>query len=61
MYYKVRHYQYKNRIGNLKSEAVGVVSGEKHFPIFPGNMIFKPLTIFHATVCLCRGVLVNDH
>ena len=44
MYYKVRHYQYKNRIGNLKSEAVGVVSGEKHFPIFPGNMIFKPLT-----------------
>lgn len=41
MYYKVRHYQYKNRIGNLKSEAVGVVSGEKHFPIFPGNMIFK--------------------
>ena len=44
MYYKVRHYQYKNRIGNLKAEAVGVVSGEKHFPIFPGNMIFKPLT-----------------
>lgn len=44
MYYKVRHYQYKNRIGNLKSEAVGMVSGEKHFPIFPGNMIFKPLT-----------------
>ena len=26
MYYKVRHYQYKNRIGNLKSEAVGVVA-----------------------------------
>ena len=44
MYYKVRHYQYKNRIGNLRAEAVGVVSGEKHFPIFPGNMIFKPLT-----------------
>ena len=44
MSYKVRHYQYKNRIGNLKAEAVGVVSGEKHFPIFPGDMIFKPLT-----------------
>ena len=44
MCYKVTHYQYKDRIGNLKAEAVGVVSGEKHFPIFPGNMIFKPLT-----------------
>ena len=44
MCYKVRHYRYKDRIGNLKAEAVGVVSGEKHFPIFPGNMIFKPLT-----------------
>ncbi len=41
---KVKHYQYKNRIGNLQAEAVGVVSGEKHFPIFPGDMIFKPLT-----------------
>ena len=62
MYYKVRHYQYKNRIGNLKSEAVGVVSGEKHFPIFPGNKATDEIqTIFHATVCLCRGVLVNDH
>lgn len=40
----VRHYLYKDRIGNLRAEAVGVVSGEKHFPIFPGNMIFKPLT-----------------
>lgn len=34
MYYKVRHYQYKNRIGNLKAEAVGVVSGENISPYF---------------------------
>ena len=44
MCYKVTHYRYKDRIGNLQAEAVGVISGEKHFPIFPGNMIFKPLT-----------------
>ena len=65
MCYKVTHYQYKDRIGNLKAEAVGVVSGEKHFPIFPGNMIFKPLTkskpFFDTTICLCRGILVNGH
>jgi hypothetical protein len=40
----LKHYEYHNRIGNLTAEAVGVVKGEKHFPIFDGNMIFKPLT-----------------
>lgn len=37
-------YDYIDRIGNLSAEAVGVVKGEKHFPVFEGNMIFKPLT-----------------
>ena len=37
-------YEYSSRIGNLKAEAVGVVKGEKHFPVFTGNMVFKPLT-----------------
>ena len=37
-------YNYAERTGNLKAEAVGVVSGEKHFPVFEGRMIFKPLT-----------------
>lgn len=37
-------YRYADRIGNLAAEAVGVVKGEKHFPVFEGNMIFKPLT-----------------
>ena len=37
-------YEYSSRIGNLKAEAVGVVKGEKHFPIFDGNVVFKPLT-----------------
>lgn len=42
--FDAKHYEYKNRTGNLKAEAVGVVKGEKHFPIFEGNQIFKPLT-----------------
>ena len=37
-------YNYAERTGNLKAEAVGVVSGEKHFPVFEGGMVFKPLT-----------------
>lgn len=37
-------YNYAERTGNLEAEAVGVVSGEKHFPVFEGRMIFKPLT-----------------
>ena len=37
-------YNYAERTGNLKAEAVGVVSGEKHFPVFEGRMVFKPLT-----------------
>jgi hypothetical protein len=40
----LKNYTYQNRTGNLTAEAVGVVKGEKHFPIFEGNMIFKPLT-----------------
>ena len=47
-------YNYAERTGNLKAEAVGVVSGEKHFPVFEDQMVFKPLTI----VCLCRSILV---
>lgn len=34
MCYKVTHYQYKDRIGNLKAEAVGVVSGKSISPYF---------------------------
>lgn len=37
-------YNYAERSGNLKAEAVGEVKSEKHFPIFSGNQIFKPLT-----------------
>jgi hypothetical protein len=40
----VMKYVYDNRIGNLTAEAVGVVKGEKHFPVFENDMIFKPLT-----------------
>lgn len=42
--FNAKHYKYKERTGNLKAEAVGVVKGEKHFPIFEENQIFKPLT-----------------
>ena len=44
MDFQVIHYNYEDRIGNLKAEAVGVVKGEKHFPVFAGNQIFKPLS-----------------
>ena len=37
-------YNYAERTGNLKAEAGGVVSGEKHFPVFEDRMVFKPLT-----------------
>ena len=44
MEFPVREYIYNNRTGNLKAEAVGVVKGEKHFPVFEGKQIFKPLS-----------------
>lgn len=42
--FEVKEYNYENRIGNLKAEAVGVTKSEKHFPIFEGGLIFKPLS-----------------
>lgn len=44
MEFTTKIYNYGNRIANLSAEAVGVVKGEKHFPVFEGNMVFKPLT-----------------
>ena len=42
--YIPKKYIYAKRTGNLKAEAVGVVKGEKHFPVFEGDVVFKPLT-----------------
>ena len=42
--FSVLHYNYGERVGNLAAEAVGVVKGEKHFPVYEGNRIFKPLS-----------------
>ena len=42
--YETVHFNYADRIGNLTAEAVGVVKGEKHFPVYSGNQIFKPLS-----------------
>ena len=42
--YLPQKYKYSARSGNLKAEAVGVVKGEKHFPVFEGDVVFKPLT-----------------
>ena len=40
-----------------------MVKGEKHFPVFEGGMVFKPLTksraILYAALCVCGGVLVG--
>ena len=42
--YLPKKYKYSARSGNLKAESVGVVKGEKHFPVFEGDVVFKPLT-----------------
>ena len=42
--YTSKTYNYSNRLGNLTAEAVGVIKGEKHFPVFADRIIFKPLT-----------------
>lgn len=42
--YNISKFIYADRTGNLQAEAVGVVKGEKHFPVFDGNLVFKPLT-----------------
>lgn len=39
--YLPKKYKYSARTGNLKAEAVGVVKGEKHFPVFEGNLVFN--------------------
>ncbi len=44
MEFTAKIYNYEDRITNLSAEAVGVVKGEKHFPVFEGNKVFKPLT-----------------
>lgn len=44
MNFPVKTFHYRDRIGNLKAESKGVVKGEKHFPVFEGGLIFKPLT-----------------
>ena len=41
---KPANYTDSNRLGNLTAEAVGVIKGEKHFPVFEERIIFKPLT-----------------
>ena len=38
--YISQNYEYSSRIGNLRAEAVGIVKGEKHFPIFSGNLVY---------------------
>ena len=42
--YTSKTYNYSKRLGNLTAEAVGVIKGEKHFPVFADRIIFKPLT-----------------
>ncbi len=32
--YTSKTYTYSNRLANLTAEAVGVIKGEKHFPVF---------------------------
>ena len=44
---KVEHYEYKNRVRNLTTEAKGVVKSEKFFPVYLKNgkeEIFKPIS-----------------
>ena len=66
--YAVSHYDYADRIGNLEAEAVGVVKGEKHFPVYEGNVIFKPLskskpfsTPFFAYAEVFWSAVINEY
>lgn len=60
--YTSKTYNYSNRLGNLTAEAVGVIKGEKHFPVFAGSdhiqASYKIKAIIHTSVCLCGSVLV---
>ena len=53
--YLPKKYKYSARSGNLKAEAVGVVKGEKHFPVFEGDVVFKAYKSkpVYAAVRLC--------
>ena len=42
--YSSQIYEYSSRTRNLTAETVGVVKGEKYFPVFNENLVFKPLT-----------------
>ena len=42
--YSSQIYEYSSRTRNLTAETVGVVKGEKYFPVFNENSVFKPLT-----------------
>ena len=46
--YLPKKYKYSARSGNLKAEAVGVVKGEKHFPV---------LDVYKRQDCRMRRVL----
>ena len=54
--YTSKTYNYSNRLGNLTAEAVGVIKGEKHFPVFADRIKIK--AIIYTSVCLCGSVLV---
>lgn len=59
--YTSKTYNYSNRLGNLTAEAVGVIKGEKHFPVFADHHIqaaYKIEAIIYTSVCLCGSVLV---
>lgn len=55
--YLPKKYKYSARSGNLKAEAVGVVKGEKHFPVFEGDVVFKPLTKSNRCLRRCSPML----
>ena len=55
--YLPKKYKYSARSGNLKAEAVGVVKGEKHFPVFEGDVVFKPLKNLNRCLRRCLPML----
>ena len=52
--YTSKTYNYSNRLGNLTAEAVGVIKGEKHFPVFADRSHYPHLCLLMRK-CSGRG------
>ena len=55
--YLPKKYKYSARSGNLKAEAVGVVKGEKHFPVLKEMLFLNRLQNLNRCLRRCLPML----